>query len=113
MSATVVRSQHHDKRAHLHVAVKINDVLVGQPYAARRNGMSDPSGLIGPVDAIERVLAARVEVERTRTHWIAGTAFDIVRKRAEPPLLILGRRPSWPFFLAAHRGHAGPSLRIL
>src|SRR5215472_2480516 len=45
------------KRAHLHVAVKIDDVLVGQPYAAGRNGMSDPSGLVGAVDAIERVLA--------------------------------------------------------
>src|SRR5262249_31119054 len=113
MSATVVRSQHHHKRAHLHVAVKINDVLVGQSYAARGNGMSDPSRLIGAVDAIERVLAARVEIERTRTHWIAGAAFDIVRKRAESPLLILGRRPSWPFFLAPDRGHAGPGLSIL
>src|SRR5262249_56946012 len=113
MSATVVRSQHHHKRAHLHVAVKINDVLVGQPDAARRNGMSDPSRLIGAVDAIERVLAARVEIERTRTHWIDGAAFDIVRKRAESPLLILGRRPSRPFFLAAHCGHAGPGLSIL
>src|SRR5262249_2572191 len=113
MSATVVRSQHHHKRAHLHVAVKINDVLVGQAYAARGNGMSDPSRLVGAVDAIERVLAARVEIERTRTHWIAGAPFHIVRKRAEPALLIRGRRPAWPFFLAAHRGHAGPSLRIL
>src|SRR5262245_46847621 len=75
--------------------------------------MSDPSGLVRAVDAIQRVLAACVEVERTRTHWIACTAFDIVRKRAESPLLTLGRRPSWPFFLAADRGHAGPSLSIL
>src|SRR5262249_4390194 len=108
-----VRSQHHHKRAHLHVAVKIDDVLVGQPYAARRNGMSDPSRLVPAVDAVERVLAARVKIERTRTHWIAGAAFDIVRKRAESPLLILGRRPSWPFFLAADRGNAGPGLSIL
>src|SRR5262249_23071289 len=75
--------------------------------------MSDPSRLVRSVDAIERVLAARVEIERTRTHWIAGAAFDIVRKRAEPALLILGRRPSWPFFLAPDRGHAGPGLSIL
>src|SRR5262249_30515115 len=75
--------------------------------------MSDPSRLVRAVDAIERVLAARVEIERTRTHWIAGAAFDIVRKRAESPLLILGRRPSRPFFLAAHCGHAGPGLSIL
>src|SRR5215470_5836664 len=112
-SAIVIRSQHHHNRAHLHSAVKINDVLVGQPYAPRRNGMSDPSWLVRAVDAIQRVLAAGVEVERTRTHWIGCTAFHIVRKRAESPLLTLGRRPSWPLFLAADCGHAGPSLSIL
>src|SRR6266478_869173 len=75
--------------------------------------MSDPSWLVRAVDAIQRVLAACVEVERTRTHWIACTAFDIIRKRAEPPFLTFGRRPSRPFFLAADCGHAGPGLAIL
>src|SRR6266478_10056469 len=75
--------------------------------------MSNPSGLVRAVDAIQRIVAACVEVERTRTHCIACTAFDIVRKRAEAPLLALGRRPSGPFFLAADCGHAGPSLSIL
>src|SRR5262249_35022557 len=41
------------------------------------------------------------------------TAFDIIGKRAKPPLLTFGRRPSRPFFLAADRGHAGPGLTIL
>src|SRR6476660_2925317 len=75
--------------------------------------MSDPSGLVRSVDAVECVLAAGVKVQRARTHWIARTALDIVRKRAKPPLLTLGRRPSRPFCLAANRGHAGPSLGIL
>src|SRR5258707_8936720 len=75
--------------------------------------MSDPSWLVRAVDAIQRVLAAGVKVEGAGTHWIVRTAFNIVRKRAEPPLLTLGRRPSRPFFLAADRGHAGPSLTIL
>src|SRR6476620_7402430 len=74
--------------------------------------MSDPLRLVRPVDAVQRVLAACVEIERARTHWIARTAFDIVRKRAESPLLTLGRRPSWPFFLASDRGNAGPGLTI-
>src|SRR2546430_17251457 len=65
---------------------------IGQPDATRRNRMSDPSGLVRAVDAIERVLAAGVEVERARAHWIACTAFDVVRKRAQPSLLTLGRR---------------------
>src|SRR5215469_79437 len=74
--------------------------------------MTDPLWLVRPVDAVQRVLAACVEIERARTHWIARTAFDIVRKRAEPPLLALGRRPSRPFFLASDRRHAGPGLTI-
>src|SRR5262249_49650292 len=37
---------------------------------------------------------------------------DIVRKRAEPALFTLGRRPSRPLFLASDRGHAGPGLTI-
>src|SRR5215475_3178650 len=74
--------------------------------------MTDPLWLVRPVDAVQRVLAACVEIERARTHWIARTAFDIVRKRAESPLLALGRRPSRPFFLASDRGHAGPGLTI-
>src|SRR5262249_18479050 len=111
--ASVVRSQHHHKRARLHPAVEIDHILIGQPDATRRNRMSDPSGLVRAVDALERVLAAGVEVERARTHWIACTGFDIVRKRAEPALLTLGRRPSRPLFLAADRGHAGPRLSIL
>src|SRR5262245_60066249 len=75
--------------------------------------MSDILWLVRAMDAIQRVLAACVEIERARTHWIARTAFDIVRKRAESPLLTLGRRPSGPFFLASDRGHAGPGLAIL
>src|SRR5467141_3314219 len=110
---SLLRSQHHHERAHLHPAVEIDHILIGQPDAARRNRMSNPSGLVRAVDAIQRIVAACVEVERTRTHWIACTAFDIVRKRAESPLLALGRRPSGPFFLAADCGHAGPSLSIL
>src|SRR5215470_11934793 len=75
--------------------------------------MTDPLWLVRAVDAIQRILAASVKVHRARTHRIGCTAFDIVRKRAEPALLTLGRRPSRPLFLASDRGHAGPGLAIL
>src|SRR5262245_40162528 len=110
MRGALLRPQHHDNRAHLHPTVEIDHVLVGQPDAARRNRMSDPSRLVRAVDAIERVFAIGVEVESAGAHGIACTAFDVVRKRAEPALLTPGRRPSRPFFLAANRGHAGPGL---
>jgi hypothetical protein len=62
------------------------------------------------MDAIQRVLAVGIKVERAGAHWIACTTFDIVRKRTEPPLLTLGWRPSRPLFLAADCGHAGSRL---
>src|ERR1700756_4258555 len=75
--------------------------------------MTDPLRLVRAVDAIERILAAGVKVHRARTHRIGCTPLDIVRKRAEPALLTLGRRPSRPLFLTSDRGHAGPGLTIL
>src|SRR5436189_503613 len=108
--ATLPRPQHDDDRARLHAAVEIDHVLIGEADAARRNGVSDPSRLVGAMDAVERVLAAGIEIERARTHRIARAAFDVARERAEPPPLVLGRRPPRPFFLAADRRHAGPSL---
>src|SRR5215467_6481808 len=75
--------------------------------------MSDPLRLVRAMDAIQRILAAGVKVHRARTHRIVRTAFDIIGKRAESPLLTLGRRPSRPLFLASDRGHAGPRLTIL
>src|SRR5215469_10514548 len=75
--------------------------------------MTDPLWLVRAMDAIQRILAAGVKVHRARTHRIVRTTFDIVRKRAEPALLTLGRCPSRPLFLASDRGHAGPGLTIL
>src|SRR5215471_3791520 len=59
--AIITQSQHHHSRAHLHPAVEIDHVLVGHPDAARGNRLSDIFGLVGAVDAIQRVLAASVE----------------------------------------------------
>src|SRR5262245_14598366 len=75
--------------------------------------MSDILRLVRAVDAVQRVLTASVKVHRARTHRIMCTAFDIVRKRAEPALLTFGWCPSRPFFFAADRGHARPRLTNL
>src|SRR5262249_46318534 len=61
---------------------------------------------------VQRVLADGVEIDPARAHRIGWSAFDIVRKRAEPPLLALGGRPRWPFFLAANLRDTGPRLRL-
>ncbi len=68
---SLIRSQHHHERARLHPAVEIDHIFISQPDAARRNRVSDPSRLVRAVDAIERVLAVGVEVERARPHSIA------------------------------------------
>ena len=55
-------SQHHHGRAHLHPVVEIDRILIGYPDAARGNRTSDVFGLIGTVDARQRVLAASVKI---------------------------------------------------
>src|SRR5207245_4546952 len=100
-------------RTGLHSAVEISHILIGQADAARWNCMPDLSRLVCAMDAIQRVLAVGIKVERAGAHWIACTTFDIVRKRTEPPLLTLGWRPSGPLFLAADCGQAGPRLAVL
>src|SRR5262245_50092699 len=102
-------SEHHHSRADLHPAVEIDHIFIGDPDAARGNRTSDVFGLVGAVDAIQRVLAASVKIEGARPHWIARAAWDVARKRAKSPLLILSRRPSRPLFLTANLGHARPS----
>src|SRR5262245_15184444 len=103
-------SQHDHDRADLHPAVEIDRILIGHPDAARGNRMSNVFGLVGAMDAVQRVLATSVEVERARAHWIARAAGDVARKRSKPALLIRGRRPARPFLLAPNRGYAGPGL---
>src|SRR5262245_44609003 len=104
---------HHHSRSHLYPAVEIDHVLIGHPDAARGNCTSDVFGLIGAVDAIQRVLAASIQVEGACPHWITRAAWDVARKRAKPPLLTLSWRPSRPFLLTTNGGYARPSLSSL
>ena len=73
---------HHDLRAHLHPVVEVDHVLVQHPEAARRGRPADRLRGVGAVDAIARVGAAEVDVERPRPERVADPA------RA-------GRRPTW------------------
>src|SRR5215471_11843665 len=70
--------------------------------------MSNVFGLVGAMDAIERVLATGVKVQGARAHRIARAAFDVVRKRTKPALFIGSRRPTRPLLLTANGGHTGP-----
>src|SRR5579883_52633 len=80
-----------------HAVVKIDDVVVDQAEAARRDGVADRLRLIGAVDAIDGL--AKVERPRAeRIAWPAGhearqvrLALDHFRRRA----------PVRPFLLAA------------
>src|SRR3974390_916192 len=78
---------YHHAGANLNTAEKVLDVLVQQPDATRGNGLPDRRGLVGAVDAIERV----AEIESARAEWIAratchdarqiGLALDHLRRR--------------------------------
>src|SRR5947208_15551053 len=62
--------QYHHTRADLHAAVEILDVVVGQADAAGRHVLADRRGLIGAVDAVERLAG----VEGARAKRIAFAA---------------------------------------
>jgi hypothetical protein len=62
-SRTMVAWQHHHNRADLHPAVEIDRILIGYADAARGNRLSNVFGLVGAMDAVQRVLATRVEVQ--------------------------------------------------
>jgi hypothetical protein len=62
-SRTTVAWQHDHDRADLYPAVEIDHILIGHANAARGNRTSDVFGLVGAMDAIQRVLAAGVKVQ--------------------------------------------------
>ena len=57
-------SPHDDLGADGGAVVEIDDVFVEKADASRRHIASDRTGLVGAVDALERVLPALVKVER-------------------------------------------------
>src|SRR5262249_20692262 len=59
--------QHHHAGADLHPRVEVGDVLIGEADAVRRYEAADGRGLVGAVDAVERI----AEIERARAERIA------------------------------------------
>src|SRR5690242_244123 len=93
-----------DGRAHLHAAVEIDHVLVGQADAAGRNGLADVFRLVGAVNAVERVLPVLVKINAPGSQRVARAAGDVRRVWAEP-LLNVGRgNPVGPLRQASDLG---------
>ena len=95
------RPQHDHWRTDLHPRVQVDRVLVGHADTAGRNGTADVFGLIGAVDAVERILVGRVKVHAPRAERIVRPAGDIGWQRPKAALLAGRGHPSGPFFHAA------------
>src|SRR5690606_28677230 len=63
-----------DPGAERHAIVKVDDVLVEQPDAARRHSAPDRRRIAGTVNAVQRVAPVLIEVEGARTEGVLGTA---------------------------------------
>src|SRR6516162_1117962 len=101
--------EHDDFGADRGSVVEINDVVIRQADAAGRDIGADGPRLVGPVDAIKRVLVALPQIHRPRANRIVGTALH-----ADPALQLhhvlaqlrlarqhfRGRVPIGPFLLA-------------
>src|SRR5262245_36081778 len=107
------RGENDDRRSHSHPLVEIDHVLVGHADAAGRYRTADVFRLVGAVDAIQRVLAPLVEIDRSCPQGIGRTAGDARRVRAEPGLDLRGRNPVRPLRHLADAGHARPRHRFL
>jgi hypothetical protein len=108
----MLRLQHHHNGADADAIIEIDDVFVGHADAARGDRRADIFRLVGAVDPEQRVLAAGVEIQRTRAHRIVGTGRHI-GGNAEPRDFALGRMPGRPLGLAANLGDAGPGHGFL
>src|SRR4051812_47820166 len=70
-----------DLRVQGNSVVKVDDVDVAHPDAARGHRMADLLRLVRAVDAIERVLVALVKVERARAERVVRAALRVLDMR--------------------------------
>ena len=96
--------QHDDAGADLHAAVEILDVLVEHADAAGRNIMADGRGLVGAVDAVERV----AEIHGARAERIARPARHLPRQIRLALDHFRRREPIRPFLHLGNALGAGP-----
>src|SRR5688500_13999829 len=101
--------QHHHLGVDADAAVELDDVLIAHSEAARGDGLADGPGLVGAVDAEERVAAALMQVERAGAERIFGAAGHGDGEVGLALAHFGRRRPGRPFGLAADPGDAGPA----
>src|SRR5690242_9993330 len=98
-------AEHDHARADVDAAIKVFDVRIGQPDAARRNEVADGRGLIGAVNAIHGV----AEIERARAERVAFAAGHEARQIRLPLDHFLRRMPVRPFAHVFDTFDTGPS----
>src|SRR5439155_11194816 len=103
-----VLRQHHDPGADIDPAEQIDDVLIGQADATRRDEFPDRRGIVGAVNAV----LAGAEIHRPRTERIAGTAGHEARQIGLARDHLVRRMPVRPFRLAADGLHPGPGKAV-
>src|SRR5215213_9818506 len=92
----------------LHAIVQIDDVLVGQPKAARRYRLPDRLRFVRAVDAVKR----GAEIHRARAERVVGSAYHVARQVGPPSQHLSGRRPTRPFFLGSDGLDAAPAETV-
>ena len=96
--------QHHHARSDLDAGVEVGDVVVGEPDAARRHEGADGRGLVGPVDAVQRL----TEVKRARAERVAVAACHEARQIRLAVDHLFRRMPVRPLRHSRHFFRAGP-----
>src|SRR5579862_7607076 len=84
-----------DQRADLHAVVEVDDVVIGEPDAARRYGLPDRPRLRRSVDAVKRV----TDIDGARTERIVGATGHIGRQVRNALAHLDRRRPAGPLGL--------------
>src|SRR4026208_1860115 len=110
------RSPHDDLGADGDATVEVDDVLVEKADAARGDVATDGAGLVGAVDAVERVAPTFIEIKCTGTQGIELAAVDTIGNK-----LVVGRGavahlprgiPGWPFGAPCDMGGARPGKTL-
>src|SRR5579872_3915659 len=86
-----------DARSDRHAIKEIDDVIVDQPEAARRDGVAYRLGLVRAMDTIDRL----AQVQSARAQGIAGAAGHETRQIGLALDHLRRRAPIRPFLLAA------------
>src|SRR5580700_5759601 len=112
MHSAHAAAEHDDLRADMHAIVEVDHVLIDESDAARGDAGADALGLIGAVDAIERIAGALVEIHRSRTERVVEPARHALGEFFELGLArdhLRWWRPGRPLRFAPHLRDAAPA----